>query len=167
MNRRDMLKLSSYAVAAASSSALNETASAQTAKAGGESIARWITSNSIFRGLPPGIPLLTSLFGNLSHQHRSVSVGGFYDGGGSYKIRFMPDEPGTWTWTTTSNSPALNGQSGSLQCVAPEAGNRGPVSVRDSFHFGYADGTPFVECGTTCYAWAFQPKKRSARQFRL
>jgi hypothetical protein len=28
--------------------------------------------------------------------------------------------------------------------------------VRDGYHFAYADGTPYVECGTTCYAWAFQ-----------
>ena len=68
----------------------------------------------------------------------------------------MPDEVGAWTWTTASNAPALNGLSGSFECVAPLAGNRGPVSVRDSYHFGYADDTPFVECGTTCYAWAFQ-----------
>ena len=68
----------------------------------------------------------------------------------------MPDELGTWTWSTSSNAAALNGQVRQLQCVAPEAGNRGPVSVRDSYHFGYADGTPYVECGTTCYAWAFQ-----------
>jgi hypothetical protein len=160
MNRRDMLKLSSYAVAAASSSALNETASAQTAKAGGESIARWDHVELNLQGPSTGNPFIdVTLSATFHNQHRSVSVGGFYDGGGSYKIRFMPDEPGTWTWTTASNTPALNGQSGSLQCVAPEAGNRGPVSVRDSFHFGYADGTPFVECGTTCYAWAFQAEE--------
>ena len=61
--------------------------------------------------------------------------------------------------TTASNAPALNGQSGAFQCIAPAVENHGPVSVRDTFHFGYADGAPFVECGTTCYAWAFQSEQ--------
>jgi hypothetical protein len=160
MNRRDMLKLSSYAVAAASSSALIETAGAQTAGAAGSPIPRWDHIEISLQGPSTGNPFLdVTLSATFRNQHRSVSVNGFYDGEGSYKIRFMPDEVGTWTWTTACNIPVLNGQSGSFECMAPEAGNRGPVSVRDSFHFGYADGTPFVECGTTCYAWAFQAEE--------
>ncbi len=42
----------------------------------------------------------------------------------------------------SATQPALNGKSGAFECVPPEAGNRGPVSVRDGFHFAYADGTP-------------------------
>jgi len=71
----------------------------------------------------------------------------------------MPDEIGPWIWTATSNVSALDGKSGSFDCVAPEAGNHGLISVRDGFHFGYADGRPYVECGTTCYAWAFQAEE--------
>ena len=160
MNRREMLKLSSYAVAAATSSAQSENVSAEVANAGGPSIARWDHIEINLPGPSSGNPFTEiTLTATFRYQHRSVSVDGFYDGEGSYKVRFMPDELGAWTWTAASNSPALNGQSGSFQCVAPQAGNRGPVSVRDSFHFGYADGSPFVECGTTCYAWAFQPEE--------
>ena len=167
MNRRDMLKLSSYAVAAASSSALPETAAAQTAQPAGESIPRWDHVELNLQGPSTGNPFIdVTLSATFRKQHRSISVDGFYDGEDSYKIRFMPDEPGAWTWTTTSNTPALNGQSGAFQCVAPEAGNHGPVSVRDSFHFGYADGTPFVECGTTCYAWAFQAEETQRQTIR-
>ena len=68
----------------------------------------------------------------------------------------MTDDFGEWSWTTSSSVPALNGKSGTFQCLAQGANNRGSVGVRDGFHFGYADGTPYVECGTTCYAWAFQ-----------
>ena len=32
----------------------------------------------------------------------------------------------------------------------------GPVGVRDTYHFAYADGTPYHQVGTTCYAWAHQ-----------
>ena len=35
--------------------------------------------------------------------------------------------------------------------------NHGPVRVHNLYHFAYADGTPFVLIGTTCYAWTDQP----------
>jgi hypothetical protein len=31
------------------------------------------------------------------------------------------------------------------------------VNVANIYHFAYADGTPFVAIGTTCYSWAHQP----------
>ena len=147
MNRRDMLKLSSYAVAAASAPALAESA------ANTGTIARWDHIEIALPGPSAGNPFLdVTLSAVFRFKHRTVTVPGFYDGAGKYKIRFMPDELGAWAWTTASNAPALNGQSGAFQCIAPAVENHGPVSVRDTFHFGYADGAPFVECGTTCYA---------------
>jgi hypothetical protein len=157
MNRRDMLRLSSYAIAAASSAPLGEAAHSATGKANGQSVARWDYIELNLPGSATGNPFLdVTLTATFRFEHRVITVDGFYDGEGSYKVRFMPDALGSWTWSTTSNVPALNAKSGAFECIAPEAGNRGPVSVRDGFHFGYADGTPFVECGTTCYAWAFQ-----------
>ncbi len=154
MNRRDMLKLSSYAVAAASAPALAESA------ANTGTIARWDHIEIALPGPSAGNPFLdVTLSAVFRFKHRTVTVPGFYDGAGKYKIRFMPDELGAWAWTTASNAPALNGQSGAFQCIAPAVENHGPVSVRDTFHFGYADGAPFVECGTTCYAWAFQSEQ--------
>ena len=75
-----------------------------------------------------------------------------------YKIRFMPDSLGDWTYTTSSNKPELKGKTGSFQCVAPLAGVHGPVRVRNTQHFAYADGTPFSSFGTTSYAWVHQPE---------
>jgi hypothetical protein len=46
---------------------------------------------------------------------------------------------------------------GSFEVVPAAGNNRGPVGVREKYHFSYADGTPFYEIGTTCYAWAHQP----------
>jgi hypothetical protein len=155
MNRRDMLKLSSCAVATVSTPAL---ASSVVAAAGvGASIARWDYLEIGLIGPTMGNPCMDVEFaGTFRFKSRVLRVPGFYDGGGSYKVRFMPDEVGEWTWSTQSNEPSLNGKAGSFVCTAPQEANRGPVSVRDDFHFGYADGTPYVECGTTCYAWAFQ-----------
>jgi hypothetical protein len=55
-----------------------------------------------------------------------------------------------------SNRSELDGQEGAFTCVAPSPNNHGPVGVRNTFHFGYADGTPHVSVGTTCYAWIHQ-----------
>lgn len=36
------------------------------------------------------------------------------------------------------------------------ANNHGPVSVYDTYHFAYADGTPHYFIGATCYTWTHQ-----------
>ncbi|MFQ6133833.1 MAG: DUF5060 domain-containing protein, partial [Armatimonadota bacterium] len=87
---------------------------------------------------------------------QSVTVDGFYDGDGTWRVRFMPSQQGKWTYRTESNDPGLNGQTGSFECVAPSEGNHGPVVVRNTHYFAYADGTPYFQIGTTCYAWAHQ-----------
>ena len=121
------------------------------------SIERWDFIELRLAGPSSGNPFLdVRVSATFRYKNRVLTVQGFYDGGGAYKVRFMPDEIGHWTWTTSSNATALDGKAGAFECAAPAAGNHGPVSVRDGVHFGYADGTPFVECGTTCYAWAFQ-----------
>src|SRR5437899_5762075 len=90
------------------------------------------------------------------NEHRTVEVDGFYDGNGSYKVRFSPDAEGEWSYTSKSNRRELDGKTGSFVCTKPAAGNHGPVGVRNTHHFGYADGTPYFPFGTTCYAWTHQ-----------
>ena len=100
-----------------------------------------------------------------------VVVGGFYRGGGSYGIRFMPRSTGVWNFSVESNDPMLSGTSGSIEVTPATAGNHGRVlrttDVRsgnafgasgESFTFSYEDGTPFLPFGTTCYAWTNQPE---------
>ncbi|MCM3725802.1 DUF5605 domain-containing protein [Neobacillus cucumis] len=84
---------------------------------------------------------------------------GFYDGEGIYRIRFMPDIEGSWTFQTTSNARSLAGIEGKFTCVSPSKENHGPVRVKNTFHFSYEDGTPYVPVGTTCYAWVHQEEK--------
>ena len=88
--------------------------------------------------------------------NRVLLADGFYDGNGVYRLRFMPDALGEWTFTTHSTVAALNGKTGKFLCTAPSSGNHGPVVVADPQHFRYADGTPHLSIGTTCYAWAHQ-----------
>jgi hypothetical protein len=86
-------------------------------------------------------------------------VNGFYDGHGVYRIRFMPSSQGAWTYQTSSNCQQLSGQSGRFIATAPGPANHGPVQVHKTYHFRYADGTPFRQIGTTCYAWTHQSEQ--------
>ncbi len=89
---------------------------------------------------------------------QSVIADGFYDGGGSYRVRFMPDKPGEWHYLTRSSCAQLNGRTGEFRVTPPSAANHGPVRVAHVYHFAYADGTPYEELGTTCYGWIHQRK---------
>ena len=89
-------------------------------------------------------------------QNRIVNVAGFYDGGGTYRIRFMPDEQGQWSYTTFSNLAELSDKTGAFTVLAPSKGNHGPVRVKYTTHFAYADASPYAPFGTTSYAWTHQ-----------
>jgi hypothetical protein len=85
-----------------------------------------------------------------------LTVPGFYDGAGTYRLRFSPPSQGAWRWRTSSPVAALNGKVGVVQAVAPRSGDHGPLKVAGGYHFAHADGTPFRQVGTTAYAWAQQ-----------
>jgi hypothetical protein len=120
--------------------------------------ARWDAFAIELAGPAEGNPFTeVELTATFSDGHRDIRVGGFYDGDGVYRIRFMPDAEGTWTYTTTANTATLDGRSGSFECI-PATGH-GPVRVADRFHFAHADGTRYVPVGTTAYAWTHQPER--------
>jgi Domain of unknown function (DUF5060)/Protein of unknown function (DUF4038)/Domain of unknown function (DUF5605) len=121
-------------------------------------------------GTAPGAPgnpfvdvQLTATF-DLDGQKQQVT--GFYDGDGMYRVRFMPERLGHWRYKTHSNVPQLDGRHGEFQVVSATAGNHGPVRVRNTFHFAYADGTPYRELGTTCYAWIHQGDELEAETLK-
>jgi len=150
MNRRDILKLgATAALASAVPNALAETTHPGTPQ--------WEVFELTLDGPATGNPFVdVQLAATFTLGHRAVEVNGFYDGAGKYKLRFMPDTLGEWTYTTVSNAPALANKTGRFDCTAPLAGAHGPVAVRNTHHFAYADGTAFFPFGTTCYAWVHQ-----------
>lgn len=83
---------------------------------------------------------------------------GFYDGGTTWKIRFMPEEEGAYIFQISSNQEEWDGLTGSFECTSPKEGNHGPVRIKGK-HFNYADGTPFFVMGTTAYAWTYRPEE--------
>ncbi|TIX86973.1 DUF5060 domain-containing protein [Rhizobium sp. P44RR-XXIV] len=128
------------------------------------SVEKWGVFEAAFNGPSGGNPYLDVAFDAVFSQHsREVRVPGFYDGDGTYRVRFMPDNEGEWSFRTRSKTTELDDKTGSFVATAPSSGNHGPVHVRNKFHFAYADGKPFLSFGTTCYAWTHQPLDMQAQ----
>jgi len=120
-------------------------------------IEQWSIFELALNGSAEGNPYLdVELKAQFTFKHRVIEVDGFYDGDGVYRVRFMPDTPGTWRYRTHSNRDALSGSEGTFTCTDPTTGNHGPVRVANTYHFAYADGTPYKQIGTTCYVWNHQ-----------
>jgi hypothetical protein len=125
--------------------------------AAADAVEQWSVFELALPGPTDGNPFLdVTLSARFTQGDHAVTAAGFYDGGGTYKIRFMPDRFGEWRYVTRSNVPALNDKSGTFVGQKPSANNHGPVAVHNTFHFAYADGTPYFPIGTTCYAWNHQ-----------
>lgn len=90
-------------------------------------------------------------------------VHGFWDGGRTFKVRFVATAAGEWRWKSGSNRPedaGLNGGAGKFKAVdwtdaekAENANRRGFVRHSANGHaLRYADGTPFFLVGDTWLA---------------
>jgi hypothetical protein len=87
---------------------------------------------------------------------------GFWDGGGTFKVRVLATKPGTWRWVSHSNQEdsGLNGKQGTFQALAwteaEESENplrRGMVVPSANGHaLSYADGSPCLLLGDTWWA---------------
>lgn len=125
-------------------------------------VPRWGVQEIVVTGRTEGNPFtdyeISAIFSNESEQKR---VNGFYDGDGRYMVRFMPSFEGTYEFTVEGTAledvgAVRENRSGSFEVTTPEEGNHGPVHVANTFHFAYADGTPYYSIGTTCYVWELQ-----------
>ena len=96
----------------------------------------------------------------------TIRVDGFYDGDDKFVIRFMPTRQGQWTYTTSSSETEMDHISRSIECVPPEEGDRGMVSVSRGQTFRYADGTFYQPVGTTSYAWLHTADERQDETVR-
>ncbi len=130
------------------------------AAAAPQPVERWGRFEITLEGPRSGNPYIDVRLGaHFQYKNRIVDADGFYDGEGTYRIRFMPDEQGEWSYTTFSSAPELDHRTGTFAVTAPAAGNHGPVHVRYVSHFAYDDGQPYVPIGTTSYAWIHQGDK--------
>jgi hypothetical protein len=158
VSRRQMLKSGLIAAGAAATPAMAQgTAPARTE--------RWGVHELVFEGPATGNPFVdVTIAAVFKGAGRTIRVPGFYDGKGVYRIRFSPPELGAWRWETESSATEMAHKRGRFECVAPAAGNHGPIRVtEDGYHFAYADGAPFRQIGTTCYSWALQSDAKCAQ----
>ena len=96
-----------------------------------------------------------TIFGTFAGEKETLRAEGFYDGDGTYKVRFMPSHTGKYTFSI-GGSFSDEVAEGEFAVTAAKEGNHGPVHVVNTCHFAYADGTPYLPFGTTCYVWTHQ-----------
>lgn len=117
---------------------------------------KWDVFELKLKGKTDGNPFTDyEICGEFSNENEAKTVSGFYDGGGIYRIRFMPSFEGEYNYKiygsfsdkTVTGSFDVSGADG---C--------GPIHAEGTA-FEYADGTPYYSVGTTCYAWTCQPQE--------
>lgn len=116
--------------------------------AGSDAVPVWGRFEQSFTapGADPDTPFQVTF---LSPTGRQQTVDGFWDGGDLWKVRFMPDAVGTWSYRTRADAPALNDRTGSFSATPATVSDNpflrhGAVRVSDDGrHFVHADGTPF------------------------
>lgn len=84
-----------------------------------------------------------------------LSVPGFYDGNGTWKVRVSPTVEGPWSLVTKSDVTELDGRQAAFTCVANANPNlHGPLRVdkANPHHFVFEDGARFFLQGYE-YDW--------------
>jgi Protein of unknown function (DUF4038)/Domain of unknown function (DUF5060) len=97
---------------------------------------------------------------NGPHFHKRVY--GFWDGGRTFRVRFVATEPGQWTWRSGSDpsDAGLGGKTGAITAVAWTEAEKQANPLRRGFlkatanHHALeqADGSPFFVVGDTWYS---------------
>jgi len=87
-----------------------------------------------------------------------LTVPGFFDGDGTWKVRVSAPAEGAWSFVTRSDLAELDGRRGSFTCVAnPSPAVHGSVRIdaERPHQFVYEDGTRFLPVGYECdWLWA-------------
>ena len=126
---------------------------------GGET-EQWDIFELTLKGPSDGNPFVdVQLSAEFRQDDKVFKPDGFYDGNGIYRVRFMPNATGKWTYLTKSNRSELHNNKGEFVCTKAGPSNHGPVRAHNTFQLTYADGTPHFSVGTTCYAWVHQGDK--------
>jgi len=86
-----------------------------------------------------------------SPSGRQITVEAFWDGGSLWRVRFMPDEVGAWTYRTACSherDEGLHDRVGCFESLPYEGENplyvRGPLRLSDNRRYlAHSDDTPF------------------------
>ncbi|MDX2189312.1 MAG: DUF4038 domain-containing protein, partial [Bacteroidota bacterium] len=94
----------------------------------------------------------TSLEGSVtftSPSSKTFTIPMFWDGSTTWKVRFSPNETGSWSYTTSSSNSGLSGQSGTFTCTS--SSNKGGIRQKQGspLHFQYENGDNMYFIGDT------------------
>lgn len=119
-----------------------------------EEVEQWGVYEIVLNGPSDGNPFMDAeLSAVFKNSNEIITVPGFYDGNGTYRIRFSPSVQGEWNYQTKSNLDELSEKNGSFRCVTATENNHGPLKVVNTYYLEYSDGSPFYSVGTTAYQW--------------
>ncbi|MBI4877927.1 MAG: DUF4038 domain-containing protein [Acidobacteria bacterium] len=125
-------------------------------------IEQYHSHDFVFRATVAGNPFDVELAGEFQGPAGlRLRVPGFYDGDGTWKIRFSPTRPGEWSLKTVSPVSALDGKTETGILCTP---NRHPrihgglkVDAAHPRHFLYEDGTRYFLLGYEAdWLWGVQ-----------
>lgn len=105
-----------------------------------------------FQGeVPKGSHAEVALSAVFTCGEKKWTVKGFYAGNNTYKVRFLPQTEGEYTWKVSGvvEKEGLE--------ICKETESHGMVKAEGN-HFVYQDGSKYLPFGTTIYALAHQPE---------
>ena len=127
-----------------------------------KTVEKWGIFEVTCDGISMGNPFTERrITGHFTSKGERVTVEGFYDGDGIYKVRFMPSFEGAYTFRIEGNYGGGVWE-GVFEVTQPSVENHGPVRVAGTYYFAYEDGTAYHSVGTTCYVWHLQSDERIA-----
>ena len=151
--------------------------------AGAQTVPLWGRFEKTFAAQVDAVPETEFSVEFRSPSGKAHDILGFWDGGKNWRVRFMPDEPGKWTFQSHSRPAVagLDGVTGEFACRREESQNslfrHGAVRVAASGrHFEHADGTPFFWLGDTVWYgpglshkddWEVYLNDRTAKKFTV
>jgi len=107
-------------------------------------------------GRADGNPFLDyQVFADIAGENEQKTVKGFYDGDGTYRVRFMPSFTGEYSYRIYG-SFCWTEYTGTF--TVEEADSHGMVCA-EGVTLRYADGTLYNSIGTTCYVWNLQKEE--------
>lgn len=124
-----------------------------------KTVEKWGVFEAEMPGKSEGNPFTDyTVRGTFKSKNETKTVDGFYDGNGTYRIRFMPSFEEAYTFCIKGSFSEETFE-GSFTATAPSENNHGPVRVSHRYHLAYEDGKPYYSIGTTCYVWELQKEE--------
>ena len=113
-------------------------------------VGEWVLTSTHPYGNPFADVVLDAVFHGPSGQ--TVPVPGFFDGDGTWRVRFSPNEAGEWRYAITSSpaDPELSGE-GTLTVTSSDARGYLVSTPNDAWGFRYESGEPVFLYGDTTY----------------